>query len=140
LARRACRRAAPNNACHGPARPRQVGESKTPIHRADWRDRLRRAIARIGGKKELTGRTDIELEISNQCGRLIANAIIYYNSAILSRLLTRYEADGNTKARAFITQISPAAWRHILLNGHSTFRSDGKLIDLDAMVAGLDIG
>ena len=50
---------------------------------------LRSAIAQVGGKKELTGRTDVELEISNQCGRLIANAIIYYNSAILSRLLTR---------------------------------------------------
>ncbi len=71
---------------------------------------------------------------------MIANAIIYCNSAILSRLLTRYEASGNTKARAFITQISPAAWQHILLNGHYTFHSDGKLIDLDAIVAGLDFG
>jgi hypothetical protein len=39
-----------------------------------------------------------------------------------------------------ITQISPAAWRHILLNGHYTFHSDGTLIDLDAVVAGLDFG
>jgi hypothetical protein len=54
----------------------------------------RSAIAPVGGKKELAGRTDIELEISNQCGRLIANAIIYRNSAILSRLLTWYEASG----------------------------------------------
>jgi len=114
------------------------------VHRSQNRiesyHQLRSAIAQVGGKKELTGRTDIELEISNQCGRLIANAIIYYNSAILSRLLTRYEASGNAKARALITQISPTAWRHILLNGHYTFRSDGKLIDLDAIVAGLDIG
>jgi len=39
-----------------------------------------------------------------------------------------------------ITQISPAAWQHILLNGHYAFRSNGKLIDLDTIVAGLDIG
>jgi hypothetical protein len=32
--------------------------------------------------------------------------------------------------------MSPAAWRHILLNGHYTFQSDGKMIDLDALVAG----
>src|SRR6202011_1962972 len=83
---------------------------------------LRAAIAQVGGKKELTGRTDIELEISNQCGRLIANAIIYYNSAILSRLLTRYEASGNAKALVLIKKMSPAAWRHIHLNGHYTFR------------------
>src|ERR1700690_1614404 len=98
------------------------------VHRSQNRiesyHQLRAAIAQVGGKKELTGRTDIELEISNQCGRLIANAIIYYNSAILSRLLTRYEAS-SSKARAFLTQVSPAAWRHILLNGHYTFHSDG---------------
>jgi hypothetical protein len=39
-----------------------------------------------------------------------------------------------------IKKISPAAWRHILLNGHYTFRSDGKIIDLDAVVAGLTLG
>jgi len=113
------------------------------VHRSQNRiesyHQLRSAIAQVGGKKELSGQTDIEFEISNQCARLIANAIIYYNSAILSRLLSKYEASGNTKARALITQISPAAWRHILLNGHYTFRSDGTLIDLDAIVAGLDL-
>jgi hypothetical protein len=88
----------------------------------------------------LTGRTDIEIEISNQCARLIANAVIYYNSAILSRLLTKYESSGNTKALALITQISPVAWRHNLLNGYYTFQSDGKMIDLDALVAGLELG
>ena len=101
---------------------------------------LRSIIAQVGGKKELTGRTDIEIEISNQCARLIANAVIYYNSAILSRLLTKYEASGNAKALPLITQISPTAWRHILLNGHYTFQSDGKMIDLDALVADLDLG
>ncbi len=62
------------------------------------------------------------------------------SSAILSRLLTRYEASGNAKARALIAQILPAAWRHILLNGHDIFHSDGKLIDLNAIVASLDLG
>ena len=55
----------------------------------------------------MTGRTDIEIEISNQCARLIANAIIFYNSAIRSRLLTKYEAAGNANALALITQMSP---------------------------------
>jgi TnpA family transposase len=100
---------------------------------------LRSAIAQVGGKKELTGRTDIEIEISNQCARLIANTIIYYNSAILSRLLTKYKASQNAKALAMIKKISPAAWRHVHLNGHYTFRGDGQLIDLDAIVAGLHL-
>lgn len=114
------------------------------VHRSQNRiesyHQLRSTIAQVGGKKELTGRTDIEIEISNQCARLIANAVIFYNSAILSRLLTKYEASGNAKALSLITQMSPAAWRHILLNGHYTFQSNGKMIDLDALVAGLELG
>ena len=112
---------------------------------------LRSSIAQVGGKKELTGRTDIDIEISNQCARLIANAIIYYNSSILSHLLTKCEASGNVKAVAPITRMSPAAWRHILLNGHYRhynrhynrhyiFHGGGKMIDLDALLAGLDLG
>ncbi|WP_410174048.1 Tn3 family transposase [Pseudomonas syringae] len=114
------------------------------VHRSQNRiesyHQLRSTVAQVGGKKELTGRTDIEIEISNQCARLIANAVIYYNSAILSRLLTKYEASGNANALALITQMSPAAWRHILLNGHYTFQSDGKMLDLDALVAELELG
>ena len=113
------------------------------VHRSQNRiesyHQLRGAIAQVGGKKELTGRTDIEIEISNQCARLIANVIIYYNSAILSHLLTKCEAIGNAKTVALITRMSPAAWRHILLNGHYTFQSGGKMIDLDALLAGLEV-
>jgi hypothetical protein len=69
-----------------------------------------------------------------------ANAVIFYNSAILSRLLTKCEASENIKALAFIAHISSAAWWHILLNGHYTFQSNGKMIDLDALVAGLELG
>ena len=113
------------------------------VHRSQNRiesyHQLRSAIAQVGGKKELTGRTDIEIEISNQCARLIANTIIYYNSAILSQLLIKYEASGNKKALALIKKISPAAWRHIHLNGHYTFRGDGQIINLDTIIAGLDL-
>jgi hypothetical protein len=35
--------------------------------------------------------------------------------------------------------MSPAAWRHIHLNGHYTFRGNAKLIDLDSIMAGLDL-
>lgn len=70
----------------------------------------------------------------------IPNAIIFYNSAILSRLLTKYEASGNMKALALIKKMSPAAWRHIHLNGHYTFRGNGQIIDLDAIMAGLELG
>jgi TnpA family transposase len=114
------------------------------VHRSQNRiesyHQLRSAIAQVGGKKELTGRTDLDIEISHQCGRLIANAIIYYNSAILSRLLEKYDAGANPKVLALLKKVSPAAWRHIHLNGHYTFRGNGQILDLEAIVAGLKLG
>ena len=113
------------------------------VHRSQNRlesyHQLRSAIAQVGGKKELTGRTDLEIEISNQCARLVANAIVFYNSAILSRLLTRYEASGNERALALVTSTSPVAWRHVHLNGRYAFRGSGQPLDLDAIIQGLDL-
>jgi TnpA family transposase len=111
------------------------------IHRSQNRiesyHQLRSAIAQIGGKKELIGKTDIEIEISNQCARLIANIIIYYNSAILSRLLNKFDVTNSPKILALIKKISPVAWRHIHLNGHYAFKSHRQPIDLDALVSGV---
>lgn len=70
---------------------------------------------------------------------MICNAIVYYNSAILSRLLERLEAEGNDKSIEALTRISPVAWQHILLNGHYTFQSSNEIIDLDALVTGLKL-
>jgi hypothetical protein len=84
-----------------------------------------RPSRRSAAKKELTGRTDLEIEISNQCARLVGNAIVFYNSAILSRLLTKYAASGNEKALALITSTSPVAWQHVHLNGRYAFRDGG---------------
>jgi hypothetical protein len=113
------------------------------VHRSQNRiesyHQLRSAIAQVAGKKELTGRTDLDIEISNQCARLIANAIVYYNSAILSRLLTTYKASGNETALTLATSTSPVAWQHIHLNGRYAFRDGGQPMDLDAIVQGLKL-
>ncbi|MDR3630686.1 MAG: hypothetical protein P4L42_10150 [Desulfocapsaceae bacterium] len=45
-----------------------------------------------------------------------------------------------TKALALITQMSPTAWRHIMLNGHYIFQGNGKMIDLGDLAAGLNLG
>lgn len=50
-----------------------------PVPRVESYHQLRAAVAKVGGKKELTGKNDIATEISNQCGRLSSTAIIYYN-------------------------------------------------------------
>ena len=107
------------------------------IHRSQNRvesyHQLRAAIATAYGKKQLSGKGDREIEISNQCGRLIANAIIHYNSAILSKLKLKYEAEGNEKALSVLKKISPVAWRHIHFQGHFIFSGE-KIIDLDTII------
>ena len=75
--------------------------------------------------------------ISNQCGRLLSIVIVYYNSALLSRLLQKYEATDNTCGLELLKRMSPAAWQYIFLNGHYTFINEGKEIDMDAMIDGL---
>ena len=113
------------------------------VHRSQNRiesyHQLRSAISQVAGKKELTGRTDLEIEISNQCARLVANAIVFYNSAILSRLLPRCQACGSEKALALVTSTSPVAWRHVHLGGRYAFRDGGQAIDLDAVIQGLKL-
>ena len=99
---------------------------------------LRSAIAQIGGKKELTGRTDLDVAVSNHCGRLIANVVIAYNSMLLSGLLNRSLSEGNEEALDLLRRISPAAWQHLHFLGHYAFRDKRKPIDLEAILAGID--
>ena len=112
------------------------------VHRSENRiesyHQLRSTIAQVNGKKELTGRTDLDVDISNQCGRLIANVVIAYNSMLLSGLLTRYLASDNDKALDLLRRISPAAWQHLHFLGHYAFRDKRNPIDLEAVLAGID--
>lgn len=96
---------------------------------------LRSGIAQVGGKKELSGKTDIEVEISNQCARLVANAIIYYNSAILSKLLEFYQSTNNEKGIVELSKFSPVAWQHIYLIGRYLFGDAESGIDLAEVLA-----
>jgi TnpA family transposase len=117
-------------------------------NRVEAYHQLRAAIAQAYGKKQLIGKTDIALEISNQCGRLVANAIIHYNSAILSKLRDKHEIErdpinsqtdqvkNNQRALGLLKRISLVAWRHIHFQGHFIF-SDVRMIDLDGMIRGL---
>jgi hypothetical protein len=67
----------------------------------------------VSGKKHLMGRTDLDVAISNQRGRLIANVVIAYNSILLSMLLERFQTDGQNKPLELLKKISPVAWQHI---------------------------
>lgn len=113
------------------------------VHRSENRiesyHQLRSTIVQVNGEKELTGRTDLDVAVSNHCGRLIANIVIAYNSMLLSELLARTLTAGNEKALELLRRISPAAWQHLHFLGHYAFRDKGKPIDLDAILAGIDL-
>lgn len=48
------------------------------------------AIAKVSGGRVLKGKTEIELEINAESIRLIANAVIFYNATLLSKLYEHY--------------------------------------------------
>lgn len=96
---------------------------------------LRAAIAKVGGRKSLLGKTDLEVEISNQCGRLIAGCAIYYNASIHSHLL---EKDLSKKQLDALKKSSPAAWRHLHFTGKFTFYTNKNQINIDYLIENIE--
>jgi TnpA family transposase len=118
--------------------PNIISTTHRSQNRLESYHQLRSDIAQAYGKKHLIGKTDWALEISNQCGRLIANVIIHYNSMILSKLYDRYKAENNEKALKILKKISPIAWQHIHFQGRLVF-SDSAVINLDEIVKSIEL-
>ena len=117
----------------------------TDVHRSQNRiesyHSLRAAISRVGGRKALLGRTDIEVEISNLCGRITATAIIYYNASIQSRLyekLSKTKGNQNRKILKYIAEKPPVAWQNIHFTGYFSFLKNKKPIDLDSIIENIE--
>lgn len=103
------------------------GESYHKLHRAV-------SFANFG---KLRFKSEDEQQIWNECGRLIANCIIFYNATILSNVLRYHEGRGDEAAAAALGQVSPAAWQHVNFYGRYEFLKEVELIDIDAVVEGL---
>ena len=71
----------------------------------------------------------------NECSRLITNAIIYYNTALLSRVYEQKQAAQDQAALDAIQGMSPVAWQHVNLIGQFEFSADDSKVDIDALVA-----
>lgn len=112
---------------------------QSDVHRSQNRlesyHQFRSFMSQVSGKKRLIGRTDLDIAISNECGRLLANVVIAYNSIILSTLLERFQAVDDKKALALLQKISPVAWQHIYFLGHYIFRDNKNPINLETMLA-----
>jgi TnpA family transposase len=104
------------------------------LNRGEAYHRLRRAVAFVNGGK-FRVKTETEQQIWNECSRLITNAIIYYNTVLLSRVYEQKQAAGDQAALSLIEGVSPVAWQNINLFGSFEFNPSGTKIDVDAMVA-----
>jgi TnpA family transposase len=103
------------------------------LNRGESYHQLRRAISYANFGK-LRFKSELEQQLWSECGRLIANCILYYNASILSNVLAHRESGGDVQGIEILKQISPVAWQHINLYGRYEFRKCSEPIDLDEIV------
>ena len=107
------------------------------LNRGEAYHQLRRAISQVNGDR-FRGNSDEEIELWNECARLVANAIIYFNSKILSNLLQSFEHQGKDKLVDIIKRASPVAWQSINLKGKYLFAEAGETPDIDYLMATIE--
>lgn len=104
------------------------------LNRGEAYHRFRKSVAYMNEGK-FRVKTETEQNIWNECARLIANAIIYYNTLLLSKV---YDQKLNAKDEAAINilrSVSPVAWRHVNMIGKIDFTAETPIADLDALAA-----
>jgi hypothetical protein len=91
------------------------------------------AIRKVSDKK-LPGKNEIEMEMYNECTRLTANCIIYYNATLLSNL---YKTSKNKDQQVYcdlIKRLSPVAWQHINLIGKYEFCQNQIAVNIQELI------
>ncbi|WP_261845161.1 Tn3 family transposase [Aliamphritea ceti] len=107
------------------------------LNRGEAYHQLRRAISNVNGD-QFRGSSDEEIELWNECARLVTNAIIYFNSSILSQLLTSFEHQNDNTRIQIVKQASPVAWYNINLKGTYNFELSEKLPNLEEMMRSIE--
>ena len=95
---------------------------------------MRRAISYVNSGK-FRAKTEAEQQIWNECSRLIASAIIYYNTLLLSRVYEQKLAADDQEAIKILRGTLPVAWRHVNLIGNFDFAARTSQIDIEALAA-----
>ena len=111
------------------------------LNRGESYHQLRSAIAKVSGKK-LIGKNEIELTINNECARLLAICIIFYNAFLLSAIYEYCKNKNMTDECNKIIRLSPVAWQHINFVGKYEFMTNVNIPKLDDikehMISNLD--
>ena len=103
------------------------------LNRGENYHQLRRAVSYANFGK-LRFKTEYEQKIWNECSRLVANCIIYYNASILSNVLAHREKIGDEAGLAMLKKVSPVAWQNVNLQGRFQFHNRPEPIDMDAII------
>lgn len=103
------------------------------LNRGENYHQLCRAVSYANFGK-LRFRTEYEQQIWNECSRLITNCIVYYNSTILSNLLSYKEKTGDNQSAEMLKKVSPIAWQHINLHGRYEFSKQPEDINMDDII------
>ena len=106
---------------------------QTALNRGENYHQFRKAVA-LASFSRLRFKTEHEQELWSECGRLITNAILYYNACLISKLIDHKKKMGDYQAVRALQQISPIAWQHINFVGHYEFTKGFEVIDLDELV------
>lgn len=106
------------------------------LNRGEAYHQLRRAVASVNGNR-FRGSSDQEIDIWNECARLLTNAIIYFNSLILSNLLAYYRASGDEDNLELVKKVSPVAWLNVNLNGTYSFTFEQNVINMAEILSPL---
>ena len=85
------------------------------------------------------GKGDREVEISNQCGRLLAAVVIFYNAYLNSSLIEQESIKNNKVKLKKVTKNSPVGFQHINFSGHFTFRKNKKRINIKKIIEDIEI-
>lgn len=107
------------------------------LNRGESYHQLRRVVSYANFGK-LRFKSEHEQQIWGDCARLLTNCIIYYNTTILSDLLTHSNFSGDAARVAMLSLVSPVAWQHINFYGRYEFGKQLELIDIKAVIQQLE--
>jgi hypothetical protein len=106
---------------------------RTALNRGEAYHQLLEKNMAVGGGG-FRGMSELEVEIWNECARLIALIIIYYNMHLLSKLYENAVLRNDIAAIEFLKHISPVASQHINISGLYEFSETIENINVDGVV------
>lgn len=108
------------------------------LGRGEAYHQLRRHIEKVNGR-HFRGTNETQIAIWNECARLLANCVLYYNAAMLNRWMEQSDRKGESKKSEFIKHLSPVAWTHVNFQGRYEFLSAPETIDIDAWLGEISV-